>query len=378
MAKSRLNILKEKNKSFVLIVDDLSSYGGATSFVYKLLQIHKRKRIPTTIVVPESSKDALRNEVLNVPGFRVLVIPDRPKFFRRQYFSLIFDIYIYFYILLFCNPAAIVVSSANIKMYLGLFFVRKPLYYFLHSMQNKLQWSPRLQRKIFSRGARSKRFICVSHAAKKSLIANTPVCPGAVDVVYNSTCASGAVCLGKEKGGFDVLTIGHVIHYKNPHVWYAVVKKVISVHPEIRFFWLGNGPLLEGMKSHVLCDGLQSHVYFEGFSVDVGKYYKSSSLYFQPSRLESHSIAIIDAMAFSLPVVASNVGGNPESIVDGSTGFLCDADDVDRYSSSIVRLYNDRALAVKMGRDGRLRAENLFSELGQERCITNIYKTCEN
>jgi glycosyltransferase involved in cell wall biosynthesis len=88
---------------------------------------------------------------------------------------------------------------------------------------------------------------------------------------------------------------------------------------------------------------------------------------------EGFSNVILESMASGKPVLASNVGGNPESIVDGITGFLFESHDVERLGSKIILLLKDKELRLQLGEAARARAEELFSKTRMVKSYEEMY-----
>ena len=107
--------------------------------------------------------------------------------------------------------------------------------------------------------------------------------------------------------------------------------------------------------------GLSSHVRFLGEQRQVADVLAAADLFVLPSRKEGLGVAILEAMALGLPVVASAVGGIPESVEDGGTGLLVPPEDVDALAAAIARLARDPGLARRMGERGRERARVRFA-----------------
>ena len=80
-----------------------------------------------------------------------------------------------------------------------------------------------------------------------------------------------------------------------------------------------------------------------------------------PSLTEGISLTLLEAMARGLPVVATRVGGNPEVVVDGVTGFLVPVRDPAALAAAMVRIRQCPALGTEMGLRGRQRVEQEFS-----------------
>ena len=80
-----------------------------------------------------------------------------------------------------------------------------------------------------------------------------------------------------------------------------------------------------------------------------------------PSEFEGFGLSAAEAMAAGLPVIASNVGGLREVIDDGKSGMLVPFGDTVKMSSAILALLSDHERANRMGKNGKLRIEQLFS-----------------
>ena len=88
----------------------------------------------------------------------------------------------------------------------------------------------------------------------------------------------------------------------------------------------------------------------------------AADLFLLTSVSEGIPLAVIEAMAASLPVVATRVGGVGEVVRDGETGFLAPAGDPAALAEHVLRIATDPALGKQMGRQGCARARGLFSE----------------
>jgi glycosyltransferase involved in cell wall biosynthesis len=75
---------------------------------------------------------------------------------------------------------------------------------------------------------------------------------------------------------------------------------------------------------------------------------------------EGISLTLLEAMARGLPVVATRVGGNPEVVEDGGTGFLVPAGDPETLAPTLLRVWSDVKTSREMGQRGRLRVEQFF------------------
>jgi glycosyltransferase involved in cell wall biosynthesis len=105
---------------------------------------------------------------------------------------------------------------------------------------------------------------------------------------------------------------------------------------------------------------LQNKIRFLGFIEDQLELYPMLDLLLLPSRKETFGMVLIEAMAFELPVIASNTGGVPEIVMDGETGILVPPGDSQAMAAAIEKIISERELLREMGCKGRVRAIERF------------------
>jgi N-acetyl-alpha-D-glucosaminyl L-malate synthase BshA len=144
----------------------------------------------------------------------------------------------------------------------------------------------------------------------------------------------------------------HVSNFRPVKRVDAVVDVFARAHRETRarLVMVGDGPDREPLVQRVAASGLAEYVTFAGEQNDLVPWLSSADVFLLPSREESFGLAALEAMACEVPVVVSRVGGLPEVIADGETGFLCDADDLDGMASRLVDLLQHRDLRARIGR----------------------------
>jgi glycosyltransferase involved in cell wall biosynthesis len=120
--------------------------------------------------------------------------------------------------------------------------------------------------------------------------------------------------------------------------------------------------------------GLTESVKFLGLRKDVAQLLKAADLFLLTSISEGIPLTVIEAMLTHLPVVATRVGGLPEVVVDGRTGFLTRAGDDAALASDILQLANDAQMRQNMGSLGRDRAERYFSESQMHERYLTLYR----
>jgi len=126
---------------------------------------------------------------------------------------------------------------------------------------------------------------------------------------------------------------------------------------------VGSGPGLDEVRAMSRELGIGHRVNFLGAldPVEVEKLLSNSSIFILSSRWEGLPLVIIEAMRAGIPVVATNVGGVSEAVVDGKTGYLVAAGDARGLRSKLVKLMNSQDLRRRMGEAGRARYEKYFT-----------------
>ena len=119
--------------------------------------------------------------------------------------------------------------------------------------------------------------------------------------------------------------------------------------------------------------GIGDRVVFTGMRLDIPQLLAEASVSVLPSLSEGLSNSVLEAMAAALPVVATRVGGNPEAVEDGVTGFLVGPHAPEELARAIDALLADPALARRLGQNGRRRIEERFSLPKMARETENFY-----
>ncbi len=116
-----------------------------------------------------------------------------------------------------------------------------------------------------------------------------------------------------------------------------------------RLVLIGDGPDRPALEDRVAREGLSDEVVFVGERQDLVSWLSVADVLLLPSAQESFGLAALEAMACEVPVVASRVGGLPEVIQDGETGFLCTDGDVAEMADRSLQVLRDPALRLRIG-----------------------------
>lgn len=144
------------------------------------------------------------------------------------------------------------------------------------------------------------------------------------------------------------------------------------VETPLRLEVFGDGaerPRLEAQAARLGVDAR-----FHGYVADVPARLSGLDLFALPSRGENLPVAVMEAMAAGLPVVATRVGGVPELVVDGETGLVVEPDDAPALASALQSLAGDRARRGALGRAGARRIREHFSAEVIARRMVDLYE----
>lgn len=156
-------------------------------------------------------------------------------------------------------------------------------------------------------------------------------------------------------------TVAHLSREKGLAYLVRAAAMIPDVHSRMRFVIVGEGDCRNELENEVRERGLQQSFQFLGFQKSTAGFLRSFDLFVLPSLSEGLSSAILTAMATSLPVVATNVGGIPELIRDGENGLLVPPADPDALARAIERLAMNPGERYRMGQAGRKLMEERFT-----------------
>lgn len=130
----------------------------------------------------------------------------------------------------------------------------------------------------------------------------------------------------------------------------------------------------DDMKQLAAQLGIENRVHFLGHFDDVTSIYACTDILLAPSRREALSLTLLEAASFRIPIVATNVGGNGEAVINGKTGLLVHPENPADLAKAICRLLDNADMRLEMGKAGRQRYEELFSVETMEESIMDVYQ----
>ena len=152
------------------------------------------------------------------------------------------------------------------------------------------------------------------------------------------------------------LLLVHVSNFrpvKRPVDCVEIFARVLKQGIKARLVMVGDGSERTSVEHRARCLGVSDSCVFVGKQPKIVDYLSASDVLLLPSEQESFGLAALEAMACELPVIASRVGGLPEVVTDGETGFLSKVGDVDKMANDAVRLLTDHDFRKEMGARAR-------------------------
>jgi glycosyltransferase involved in cell wall biosynthesis len=172
------------------------------------------------------------------------------------------------------------------------------------------------------------------------------------------------------------LSVGCIARIEEPKGQIFLLEAIPEIIQEAGgadFYFIGEQDEAYMKALSIRTRGVEEYVHFTGFVEDPFSLMKSLDLVVLPSLSEGFSRVILEAMALKKPVVATKVGGNPEAVVHGTTGFLVPPADPKALVQSIVALLSDPKKRESMGKAGFERVKSTFDIHKNVREIEGIY-----
>jgi len=168
--------------------------------------------------------------------------------------------------------------------------------------------------------------------------------------------------------------IARLSDVKGQHVLLDALPSVIKEAPDVRCVLVGQGKYEGKLRSQIVALGLQDHVRIEPIVSRTAEIFPLFDLFIVPSLQEGLGLSVLEAQAAGLPVVASEIGGIPTLIEDGTTGVMVPAGDAAALAGAITRLLQDPARSRDMGLRAREFVQSRFSAAVMVEKTTNVYE----
>lgn len=233
------------------------------------------------------------------------------------------------------------------------------------------------------------RYVAVAAHIKRKLMERRGIAPSRIEVIYNGAAPAGPGLLPSEiSAGRSRLGVPpgcplasvfcRFVPEKGLFVLAAAASLIAGRGKEVKYLLAGTGPLELGLKERVRELGLEKYFIFPGFVLNVAPLMAVSDMVIIPSFREGFPMTLLEAMSAGKPVIASDIEGIDEAIVDGETGILVPPGDPEALAGAIERLSLSPAEAVGMGNEAKSAVkrfsfsatvsahERLYSELAEK------------
>lgn len=229
------------------------------------------------------------------------------------------------------------------------------------------------------------RVICVSEAVRDVALEREGLDPARTAVIHNGIEPQEEVSRDVELALRDELgipeeapVVGMVANLnrrvKGVDRFLEIAPLILERVPDARFVIVGLGGDEEALRTRVERRGVADRVILPGYRDDIEVFYAMMSVSVLTSRSEGLSITLLESMAHGLPVVATDVGGNPELVEEGRTGFLVPLHDRREFADRVAELLEDPGLRERMGSAGRRRALESFDLDRTARRYSELYR----
>ncbi len=227
-------------------------------------------------------------------------------------------------------------------------------------------------------------FIVVSEVLRKTLIDAHKIPPDMITRIYNGIELDEyrPDDSGKSPGNIreeyniegDVFlmgAVGRMVWQKGFKYLVQAIPEIVSEIPDLKLLLAGNGPLRDKLEDLSEELGVRDKIIFAGFRNDIKDVLSAVDILSVPSLLEGFPMVILEAMAMAKPIVAADIDGIAEQIIDGVNGILVPPKDPSALAKAVILVLNDKELAMSMGSAAREEAEQEFSV---EKMVTETEK----
>jgi glycosyltransferase involved in cell wall biosynthesis len=231
----------------------------------------------------------------------------------------------------------------------------------------------RRRRRVIYRMAatRAAKVVAVSRDLQQYFCRTTGVRPDQVDVIYNgvgvgrfderSRDAGLLAPFGIPANAPILGTVGNLYPVKGQIFLIRAARAVLDRVPDLHVIILGRGELHDALNAEAAALGIQDRIHLLGYRDDASRWFGVMTVFALPSLSEGLPLSLLEAMAAGLPAVVTSVGGMPEVVQEGQTGFIVPPRDTEALSARLTVLLKDPPLANKMGLAGRRLVEARFS-----------------
>jgi glycosyltransferase involved in cell wall biosynthesis len=209
------------------------------------------------------------------------------------------------------------------------------------------------------------------------------VIPSGIDIDWVTAESNGTGvrgCLGIPLEAPVIGCLANVLEIKGQDILISAFAEVAKSCPAAHLLLVGRDTSSFGVQMHALASqlGIGARTHFVGFQADVRGYIAAMNLVVLSSRSEGLPVALLEAMALGLPVLASAVGGIPELIVHGVTGGLVEPEDPSALREAMLDYLAHPQPWIEQGKRGRERVQHSYSIQAEIQALEELYHSVVN
>jgi glycosyltransferase involved in cell wall biosynthesis len=362
----------------IVLLAEFYASGGTRTYVKQLLDFYHSQEVKVTLVGTELKPD---NELQQILDDRGMAYTSYSNVLTGDHYSseakAIVSPKVWSYQFMLRERAAfrdyitkssaegIVVSAGTPGIFAGAAGSTPNNLYILHTYPHgkRQQLLGRLFMRRFFKQVNN--LVTVSQFEKHEILRlwKLPITRCKITVIPNSTGPILPPRRRPSNSKYRVITASWVESYKNPELWLDVAKSVAvrMGRDRVQFVWLGDGSLLSDFQARAAKYNNDVDVQFLGHIEDVEYFYQGADLYLQVSSTENMSLSVIDALRHGVPAVVTDVGGLPEIVEQGASGFVVPLGSAAVIADSVVQILEDSAGWSRFSEAGERRYAECFS-----------------
>jgi glycosyltransferase involved in cell wall biosynthesis len=252
---------------------------------------------------------------------------------------------------------------------LSAFFTRSKIIFTEHGRfyPDYSSWKRKILNPIL--GLFTSKITSISKATKTALIEYENFSAKDIELIYNGIADMSGIEVDANqlKRHFKIEsskmifgTISRLQPIKNQSMMIRAFKRVYECDKNTHLLLVGDGEIRPELELLVAELGISGAVSFTGFQTNPYRFHKIIDVFLLSSFSEGTSMTLLESMSFSPACVVTDVGGNPELIIDGENGLVVASDDERAFAEACLKLLKDRSLLEAMGDKGRQRYLSLF------------------
>lgn len=331
--------------------------GGAESYLNELAKEWVAKGNTVTLFCGNDGKQK-RHEYID--GIQVV---------RRGGFYTVYIWAILYYVIKFRNRFDVVIDSENGIPFFTPLFVRKPKFLLIHHIHQhvffrelsvpKALMAAFLESKCMPFVYRKQHVVTVSQSSKHEILKRFKHF-SSISVVTPGISVPFSTQVFKKTAHPSLLYLGRLKPYKNLPIVIKAFATILQFYPHAKLYIAGNGEELSQLTRLTKKLVLTSNVIFLGRVSERKKLslYKKCWVMVQPSMVEGWGITVIEANAYSTPVIAANVNGLKDSIVHNKTGILLKKGTEEEFVAAMMQLLADTKLRETLGQNAQAWSQN--------------------